>query len=1540
MASDHADIAGFPSNHHLLAESLTDWDVLSAVSKSSWEEAIVLLSRRLGCLPDVVHALQLTEKLHLYLHLPLPLRLLLHQHCIALSALPLPRLVDLLNSPPQQLAAALDAVANPYRNPVDCIGNTGWKRRWRPTVEFMSAASAVPVDLNPGEALLLFLSSGWLSYEPGRRGLTGQQPSQPASSGPPVDTLGVPLLPGAELDATAVLEAAAAEPSVNLIALPGQCGGTGVHPGGECRYIWHPEQGNFSPAHECDDPQRAEQHWRLQHQHWLQHRQVSGGLHRTGPLAATEATTRLSSCRTLTAVMEPPPAVGEAPGCAGWPRLARLEYNMYDFPASHLQRHPLIGSSLDRLLFVRFTADMLPQQRQGSYAAPRSRPRPSLHWKYGNSSVAASSTAGKVEVTDPCVDGGWGSTALGARGSADINPLAVLLTDGVVVAGRRYRRLVVKDAGKTGEKICFFAQDTLSFDDVRHGFRSLGPPSAIRQLLADVSMAAEAARRAVAAPTTQVAGVGDAAAAGIRVVAGNEDAMAMTTGNLAASTAAAAKAASRSELFLSGTWPLAIHPASICYTEDVVSSSGAVMTDGNGLICARLARMIPYTYQGAPLVQLPLPYSSSSPARSAANPWDAYPGSVGSSNRQLEVARQVVMPASVHAAAQEASTVTAAGGRKAGPLAMTAAGPVLEPPVQLRMYDSRFSVIVKGTFTPVVSGLPPGVSLLVRASQVKAPSWKKLQMLLTMSRITPGHPASSPGIFVPGYSHPGSLEPAGASTSSTYGEQSSYSRLGSSATDATLLQFLKPAALTIKPGKTVAGYAARNHLGTEKGSQMLLLAPRRQPAGATTAVVKAAAAATAEMGNAVLEVVRKAPARPGAVARLNGPLLLLLSVCCIDARTLMDILKEELGKVLAAQRGDLKAARELATRGGRCNSDDDALLDGLRSAGNDADASTAADASAAARTTTTLQPHDLPCSTAGVSAESGGGGLWCAQSRQRNVSETHHHHHQQQQQGQGQQRRAREEELRGGGGTELQRLGLDYRTRELLQACATRAWRQLWELRLPLLRSASIMGLPDPSASIPEGCVVLLPELESESGLGQRLGSSVDGSLDSSRREGGTRVERQLEREREVVVYRFPGLHPRDLRKFRVIAPPPQLLSQLGLTPTGTSSSPSDSPESCSQTAFEGGGGAGGGNRSGRRFGGGNILERGGGGEGGRLLFFSTSGSQAPVYGMSGGDYDGDQYTVIWDERVVERFEAYPDEAESGTGGRDGQRLAASSRNARCKGESDCSSADDEARWEPFQAQRVLLEPPISARVAKTQATDTAIGAVTGVRDCEVEDAAAEEEEEEYLTRRYLFCHEAANVVTEAYRLWIWCADEYGADHPYSLMLCRLYSEALDAPKTGAFRRIPFNLRDKVRPPHWAPGPGAPSPSESHIASGSTLPASGAAIQPREESAIQVKKGAASSTDAGLNASGPRNSAAATAVAVTVPVTGRDRRRRQELIRTDAQRPSGPCDPWGSDGPSGALTWTTSSADDSVDVGSSGADEGAGGEAGPFVSPW
>ncbi|GIL97821.1 hypothetical protein Vretimale_3370, partial [Volvox reticuliferus] len=1499
MLADQAIIASFPSCHQLLAESLTDWDVLSAASKSSWEEAILLLSRRLGCLPDAVRSLQLAEKLHLYLQLPLPLRLLLHQHCIALSALPLPRLVELLNSPPQQLAAALDGVVNSDRDPADCTGKTDWKLRWRPAVEFVSPASASPVCLSPGEALLLFLSSGWLSYDPGRRGLTRPQPSQQplAPPGSPVDTLGD--LPGAGSQATVVMEA------------PGRFGGTGPHPGGECRYIWHPRQGpvdrDLGLAHDCGNQHREEQHWWLQHQHWQ--RQLSGEPDRTGSLGAAEVATRLCTCRTLTAVVGPPPAcAGEVPGCANQPRLARVEYNMYDFPASHLQLHPLIGASLDRLLFVRLTADMLPQRRRSNYAAPRPRSQPSINWKYGNNAVAAASV-----VTDPCADEGWAGIGSGDCSSCDIDPLTTLLTEGLVIAGRRYRRLVVKDAGKSGEKICFFAQDTLSFDDVHHGFRSLGPPSAVRQLLADVGTAAEAARRAVAAPITRVGGVGGAAAAGARG-AGNGDAVTMSTCDFTAAAAKAAKAASRPDLFLSGTWPVAIHAASVCYAEDVMSSSGAVMTDGNGLICSRLARTIPYIYQGVPLPQPPLPYSSHSSVWSAANPWDAHPGSLGTSKGQAEVARQVVTADSVHGTEQPASITTMAGGPGPVRLEMAAAGPVVEPAVQLRVYDPRFGAVIKGTFTPVVSGLPPGVSLLVRASQVKAPSWKKLQMLSMMQRIGPDPPTSFPNSSVPGYSHPGSLEPAGTSTSSTYGKQSIYRRLGSSATavhhsvpDVTQLQLFSPAAPAIIAGKRVAGYAAGNHLGTEKGSQLLLLAPRQQPAGAAAAVAQAAAAATAEIGDAVVEVVKKAPARPGAIARLNGPLILLLGACCVSARTLLDILKEELGKVLAAQRGDLTAARELAARGGGCNGDDAALLDALRLARYDADASITTVATGTTTTTTTTPlPHGLPCSTGGAAAESGGGGIWWMQSWQRNVYEA--------QQQEGQQRGTEEEELRDVGATEQQRLGLDYRMRELLQACATRAWRQLWELRLPLPRSASMMGLPDPSGSIPEGCVVLLPELESESGSesDQRVGRDVDASLDPGGREAGARAER------EVVVYRFPGLHPRDLRKFRVVAPPPQLLSQLGLTPADTSGNQTDSRLGC-----------------------GNGLGRGGGGGGGngRLLFFSTSGSQAPVYGMSGGDYDGDQYTVIWDERVVEQFEAYQDEGAGGAKGREGQHLAASSRDGQCTGEVGSSSEDGEACWEPFQAQRVLLEAPISALVPEAEATDSRMEAVTVERDHEAEGAAAEEEE--YLTRRYLFCHEAANVVTEAYRLWSWCADEYGADHPYSLMLCSLYNEALDAPKTGTFRRIPFSLRDKVRPPHWALGPAAPSPSESLVALSTTLPAGGASVQPRDGSAMQVTKvtpSTSASTAAGTNTSGPRNSAPAAAVTVTAPVTGRDRRRRQELTRVDAQRPSGDCDPWVSAGPAGAHTWTPGSADYSVDVGGSG-DEGPPGEDGGFVSP-
>ncbi|GFR46443.1 hypothetical protein Agub_g8017, partial [Astrephomene gubernaculifera] len=44
-------------------------------------------------------------------------------------------------------------------------------------------------------------------------------------------------------------------------------------------------------------------------------------------------------------------------------RLMRVEYELYDSPGSHLQRHPLLGASLDRLLFLRLSAHLRPRPR-------------------------------------------------------------------------------------------------------------------------------------------------------------------------------------------------------------------------------------------------------------------------------------------------------------------------------------------------------------------------------------------------------------------------------------------------------------------------------------------------------------------------------------------------------------------------------------------------------------------------------------------------------------------------------------------------------------------------------------------------------------------------------------------------------------------------------------------------------------------------------------------------------------------------------------------------------------------------------------------------------------------------------------------------------------------------------------------------------------------------------------------------------------------------------------------------------------------------
>ncbi|GFR46442.1 hypothetical protein Agub_g8016, partial [Astrephomene gubernaculifera] len=605
--------------------------------------------------------------------------------------------------------------------------------------------------------------------------------------------------------------------------------------------------------------------------------------------------------------------------------------------------------------------------------------------------------------------------------------------------------LVVKDAGKAGEKVCFYAADTLSGDDVRHGFRSLGPPSAVRRLVADVDTALGAA---AAAAAKTAAYLPSSSSSYPSITETTQSSLATTTAQAAeraaaaraAAVAAAAKASSRPELFLSSTWPLAVDAVRIAYEYDICgaqygsagavqdsnggnrdssggsaagggsvscissdaggssvsgmgsgSGSGAVMTDGNGLICARLASMIPNISQGMPMQH---PLSLLAPEMLPASPpvlpdhlAQATTPLVPALRRDQEVDRGVLGPENTHCEAPEAPHGISQPVPAAAPAPAPAAA-VSEPAVvvQLRVYDPRVGAVIKGTFTPVVSGLPPGAWLLVRASQVKAPSWSRVAAL--MGRTAPNGPANQPpptqalpspplaATTAVSGPHPAPLAhlaplsqplqpthaPAPAAAPTAAAGRSSQQHPApftspSSAASLPQLVVVQPPTTTTNPQPPIQipppppppPPSKRPGCSLKQQQQLLLsrlLLPQRrmQPGAAlasssatAAAAAAAAAAATVTQGTAAvtaaaaaagvtspaavtpawLEVVRKLPSRVGSVARLNGPLLLLLTACCVNARTLYDILEEEIRRILIVQRGeDLTTALEMARRNG------------------------------------------------------------------------------------------------------------------------------------------------------------------------------------------------------------------------------------------------------------------------------------------------------------------------------------------------------------------------------------------------------------------------------------------------------------------------------------------------------------------------------------------------------------------------------------------------------------------------------------------------
>jgi len=96
----------------------------------------------------------------------------------------------------------------------------------------------------------------------------------------------------------------------------------------------------------------------------------------------------------------------------------------------------------------------------------------------------------------------------------------------------------------------------------------------------------------------------------------------------------------------------------------------------------------------------------------------------------------------------------------------------------------------------------------------------------------------------------------------------------------------------------------------------------------------------------------------------------------------------------------------------------------------------------------------------------------------------------------------------------------DYHLRQLIQRLRADKMRKLSEMKLPLRLSYRVVGVPDWTGSVPEGCVVPVGE-------------------------------REVLLEQEVLVYRDPALHPDSVRRARAIPPPPAFKAFYGRVHAG-----------------------------------------------------------------------------------------------------------------------------------------------------------------------------------------------------------------------------------------------------------------------------------------------------------------------------------------------------------------------------------------------------
>ncbi|MEW5308564.1 MAG: hypothetical protein WDW38_000512 [Sanguina aurantia] len=304
-----------------------------------------------------------------------------------------------------------------------------------------------------------------------------------------------------------------------------------------------------------------------------------------------------------------------------------------------------------------------------------------------------------------------------------VNPAAGrrILNDGFWLVGRHYTRLVTKDIG-TDTQVVFAALSSLSPSDKEHCFLDAPNPEFLRNLVADCwslgegggTFAKYAHRPALFLSPAQSTSLKPSEIHYVDNVYGDAPSPALLPNNICTSSSSSSdsdmSSSSSSSTLRTSVCSGTHHSVSLLdLARDTELGSGhhrwemgsdrPVMTDGNGLICAELARSLPCTTAA----RLPAPGQAQTEA-------------------MLRAVSASFAPSTTTPASQYGQGVEGLGGKTGDGGSASAAGEVgVNTCVQVRVYDPRVGAVIKGTFTPCTT-LPPGVKLVVSRTQVKAPS--------------------------------------------------------------------------------------------------------------------------------------------------------------------------------------------------------------------------------------------------------------------------------------------------------------------------------------------------------------------------------------------------------------------------------------------------------------------------------------------------------------------------------------------------------------------------------------------------------------------------------------------------------------------------------------------------------------------------------------------------------------------------------------------------------------------------------------------------